>query len=254
MKILLIEDELLAAKKLTLLLEEIDSNIEIVGSLDTVESSIKFLEDHPVPDLIISDIHLADGLCFSIFSERNIACPIIFATAYDKYAIQAFEVNGIDYLLKPVQKDRLQLALDKFKKLVAYKPNDQHILYEEFKSLLADEKQEYKTRFLCKIGNKIKSVPTTSIRYFYSLDKMTFICDKNGNKIPVNNTLDEIDQLVDPKYFFRLNRKYVAHYESIDEVHTYFKGRVKIHLAPAIKDDIVVSSERTPLLKSWLDQ
>ena len=192
MKILLIEDEQLAVKKLTLLLQKIDATIEIVDSIDTVENSINYLDNNPLPDLIISDIHLADGLCFSIFSERTVTCPIIFATAYDKYAIQAFEVNGIDYLLKPVQEERLEHALEKYKKLVGYQPKDQHSLYEEFKSLLAEEKQDYKTRFLCKIGNKIKSIPTTSIRYFYSLDKMTFICDKNGNRIPVNNTMSKL--------------------------------------------------------------
>lgn len=254
MKILLIEDELLAAQKLITILQQLDKDIEILTTLDTVEDSIAYLQHHPAPDLIISDIHLADGLCFNIFSHCHVPCPIIFATAYDKYAIQAFEVNGIDYLLKPVQTDRLATALDKYKQLVGYHPQDQMALYEEFKSLLAQDQQVYKKRFLCKIGNKIKSIPTTSIKYFYSLDKMTFICDEKGQKIPVNNTLDEIEQILDPKLFFRLNRKYLAHYEAIYEVHTYFKGRVKIVLHPYTKDDIVVSTERTPLLKAWLDQ
>lgn len=254
MNILIIEDETLAAKKLVGLLENLNKNISILAVTESVSQSLEFLNNNEMPDLIISDIHLADGLCFGVFSNFPITCPIIFATAYDKYAIQAFEVNSIDYLLKPIQEDRLEQAIVKFEKLSNNAPQDQVNLYKEFKELLSKGNREYKSRFLCKIGTKIKSIPIDSVRYFYSQDKMTFICDVKGSKIPVNNTLDEIDLMLDPSLFFRLNRKYIAHYEAIDEVHTYFKGRVKIHLSPTIKDDIVVSTDRTPLLKAWLDQ
>lgn len=253
MRVLIFEDEPLAAQKLVGLIQSINPDIEILNVIDTVTDAIAFLNNEAMPDLIISDIHLADGLCFSIFSEVQHTCPIIFATAYDKYAIQAFEVNSVDYLLKPIQEERLQQALDKYS---SFKNTDtgQSSIFDNLKELLAKEQHNYKTRFLCKVGNKIKSIPTTSISYFYSQDKMTFIRTQTGQNIPLNNTLDEIDQMVNPEDFFRLNRKFISHYESIHEIHTYFKGRVKIKLNPSIDEDIVVSTDRTPIFKSWLDK
>jgi len=254
MKILLIEDEKLAADKLSHLLSEINSEITVVDVLDSVDVTIAWLAKNDQPDLIISDIHLIDGLCFSIFSETTVTCPIIFATAYDKYAIQAFEVNSIDYLLKPVQKDRLEQALEKYSLLTNTSNESQSALYSEFQKLLTQKNQSYKARFLCKLGNKIKSIPTENIAYFYSKDKMTFLVDSNDQRLPVNNTLDEIDQMLDPDHFFRINRKYVAKYDAIAEIHPYFKGRLKLKLSPAIEDDIVVSTEKSPVFKAWLDR
>lgn len=254
MKILIIEDEKLAAEKLATLLNEVVDDCTIVDTLDAVDSAIQWLNNNPQPDLIISDIHLIDGLCFNIYSNVNVNCPIIFATAYEKYAIQAFEVNSIDYLLKPIQKEKLEQAICKFRELNQSENEDQTLLYEEFKKLLSQRNKSYKARFLCKLGNKIKSVPSDSISYFYSKDKMTFLVDKNEQRFPVNNTLDEIDQLVDPDHFFRINRKFIAHFDSIAEIHPYFKGRLKLKLTPTIDDDIVVSTDKSPLFKAWLDR
>ncbi len=254
MKILIIEDEALAAEKLKKVLLEINSQIEILDTLVSVEESIQWLKENKEPHIIISDIHLADGLCFSIFSEVKINCPIIFATAYDKYAIQAFEVNSIDYLLKPVIKERLEQALKKYETLNQTVDTNRESLFEEFKTLLSSTTKEYKTRFLCKLGNKIKSVAVDQISYFYTEDKMTFILDKSKTRYPVNNTLDEIENLINPNHFFRLNRQFITHYDSISEIHPHFKGRVKVKLNPKNESDIVVSTERTPLFKSWLDR
>ena len=254
MRVLIIEDEQLAAEKLSKTLVEINRDAEILATLNSVDSSIEWLNENDEPDLILSDIHLADGICFSIFSQMDISCPIIFTTAYEKYAIQAFEVNGIDYLLKPIQHDRLEQALDKYAKFNRSQQHTRKQLFAEFKELLTAASREYKSRFLCKIGNKIKSIPIEKIRYFFSKDKMSFIIDDDNNRLPINNTLDEIDQLVDPKYFFRVNRQYIAHFEAISEIHPYFKGRLKIKLSPGEADDIVVSAERSPVFKSWLDR
>lgn len=254
MKILIIEDEHLAAEKLKSLIKLIDDTCEVIDVLDSVEASISWLKSHPHPDVILSDIHLADGICFNIYSSVQVDCPIIFTTAYEKYAIQAFEVNSIDYLLKPVQKERLVQAMEKFKLNTSSSPFENQQLFQEFKQLLLHSNKEYKSRFLCKLGNKIKSVPTKSIRYFYSKDKMTFIMDADHNRLPVNNTLDEIDQMMDPSQFFRINRKYITSFDSIDEIHPYFKGRLKLKLTPHIEDDIIVSTERSPLFKAWLDR
>ncbi len=254
MKILIIEDEKLAAEKLITLLTTVATDCEVISTQDSIDGAVAWLTEHPHPDLIISDIHLIDGLCFNIFSQVKVTCPIIFATAYEKYAIQAFEVNSIDYLLKPVQEDRLRQALNKFSELNQSQFTDRSDLYDEFKKLLSNKNKNYKSRFLCKLGNKIKSIPTENIAYFYSANKMTFLVDNNQQRLPVNNTLDEIDQLVDPDSFFRVNRKFISHYGAIAEIHPYFKGRLKLKLSPHIEEDIVVSTEKSPIFKAWLDR
>ena len=254
MRVLIIEDEALAAEKLTNTLLSVAADAQVLAVLNSVDSAIDWLQNNEEPDVILSDIHLADGICFNIYAQVKLSCPIIFTTAYEKYAIQAFEVNSIDYLLKPVQADRLSAALDKYRSLSQNKEEDRSELFEEFKTMLAKSNKEYKSRFLCKIGNKIKSIPTQKIRYFYSKDKMTFIVDSDSSRLPVNNTLDEIDQMLDPGLFFRVNRQFVVHYDAISEIHPYFKGRLKIKLNPSVEDEIVISAERSPLFKSWLDQ
>ena len=254
MNILIIEDEKLAAEKLQNLLQQIDRPTEILGVLDSVDGAIDWLSNNQEPDLIITDIHLLDGLCFNIFDKVKVTCPVIFATAYEKYAIQAFEVNSIDYLLKPTEKERLEKALEKYDKLSHHDQQDRSDLYQEFKKMLTVKERNYKARFLCKLGNKIKSIPAERISYFYSQDKMTFLVDKDKQRFPVNNTLDEIDQLVDPNFFFRINRKYITHYDAISEISPYFKGRLKLKLSPTVDDDIVVSTEKSPIFKSWLDR
>lgn len=254
MKVLILEDETLASDKLQKLLLEIDDSIEIVDIITRVETAIDWFHNNEHPDLVLSDIHLCDGICFNIFSEIKVECPIIFATAYEKYAIQAFEVNSIDYLLKPIQKDRLSQSLNKYKELNNQEREGKSQLFNEFKSLLAIQNREYKSRFLCKLGNKIKSVPVEKINYFYSKDKMTFIIDAQNNKLPINNTLDEIDQMLDPNVFFRINRQYITHFNAIEEIHPYFKGRLKLKLRPQNPEDIIVSTEKSPQFKSWLNR
>lgn len=254
MKVLIIEDEALASDKLRSTIASLDQNCEILDTITSVDDAIKWLNNNPSPDLILSDIHLADGICFNIFSEVPTTCPVIFITAYDKYAIQAFEVNGIDYLLKPATKERLAQAMDKYAQLTSSSNEDKTEMFKEFRQLLTSSQKEYKTRFLCKLGNKIKSVPTSSIKYFYSQDKITFLVDSEGKRLPINNTLDEIDQMVDPHHFFRVNRQVITNFESIEEIHPYFKGRLKLMLKPKLDSEIIVSTDRTPVFKSWLDR
>lgn len=255
MRVIIIEDEHLATEKLSKTILEIDNSIEIVKTLESVDESIEWLSRNGENiDLIFSDIHLADGICFNIYSSVPTTCPIVFTTAYEKYAIQAFEVNSIDYLLKPIQKDRLELTINKYKSLSNDNSDDNSVLFDEFKRILSQSNKEYKSRFLCKLGNKIKSIPVEKISYFYSKDKITFIVDKDGNRLPINNTLDELDQLINPSHFFRINRKFIAHFDAISEIHPYFKGRLKLKLEPSIDEDIVVSSEKSPLFKAWLDR
>lgn len=253
MKVLIIEDEALAAEKLQIMLNEIDQVLEVAGITKSVEGSIQWLENNPEPDLIICDIHLSDSLCFDIFTVLKPKCPIIFATAYDQYAIQAFEVNSIDYLLKPVQKEKLENSLKKFHRLKAKSAVNFSDL-SQIANLLNQSNKDYKSRFLVKVGTKIKSIQVNHISYFFTHDKMTYIVAKDSKKYPIDHTLEEIDNLLDPSQFFRINRKYVIHIEAVNEIHPYFKGRLKLSLNPAMPDDIVISSEKTPAFKAWLDK
>ncbi len=252
MKILIIEDEVLAAERLAALLKEIDSSCEIVAMLRSVEASINWLKKEDEPDLIISDIQLLDSICFDIFEAYKPTCQVIFATAYDHYAIQAFEVNSIDYLLKPIQKEKLSNSLIKYHQLKGSTKGIPNL--EDLTSLISSQPKEFKSRFLVKIGNKIKSITVENVAYFFTQDKMTYLVDQENKRFPIDLTLEEIDQVVNPSNFFRVNRKYVVSFQCVSEIHPYFKGRLKIALTPSNNDDIVVSSDKTPNFKAWLDK
>jgi len=256
MKILVIEDEELAAEKLINTLKDIDGDITIAGATESVEETLDWLRSHENPDLIFSDIHLADGLCFDIFKDKAVECPVVFTTAYDHYAIRAFEVNSIAYLLKPIQKEKLQESLEKYHSLKdKFTPHDP-LKLDRLVDIIQKGSSNYKARFLVKVGQKIKSIPTPKIAYFYTREKLNYIVTKSGDKYPVDHTLEEVDTGMDPKIFFRANRKFVINIEAVKEIHPYFKGRLKIELDPEpdLSEDLVISSERTPAFKEWLDQ
>lgn len=254
MKVLIIEDEKLAASKLEKMLRKVDESIEIVKVLESVKEASEWFRNEPSPDLIFSDIQLGDGLSFDIFSELKLSCPIIFLTAFDKYAIKAFEVNSIDYLLKPVQEEKILRSLEKYEsRKKAWNPEEDKLDVQALLSAINDARHNYKSRFLVKLGNKIHPVKTEEIAYFYSDSKLTFVVDRTGNKYPVDQSLEEVSQQVNPDIFFRVNRKYLIHLDSAAEIKPYFKGRLKIHLNPETEDEVIVSSEKTPSFKEWLD-
>ncbi len=252
MKLLILEDESLAAERIRKMLAEIDSSFEIVGEIKSVEQGKKWFGENPEPDLIISDIRLLDGLSFDLFKQLKLETPVIFTTAYDQYAIKAFEVNSIDYLLKPIEKEKLKESIDKHQTRVAENkfPADFDGLYE----LIQNQRKSYKSRFLIKIGQKIVAVPVEKISYFYSQNKLTYIVTKDGKKLPTDQTLETLEDQLDPKVFYRANRQVMVSFDSISEIHPYFKGRLKIELNPTLDMDIVISADKTPEFKSWLDQ
>ena len=255
MNVLIIEDEGLAAEKLVKELRGIESDINVLASIKSVEASLLWLKSNPSPDLIFSDIQLLDGLSFEIFSEHKAECPIIFTTAYDQYAIQAFEVNSIDYLLKPIKKEKLQTSLQKFHELEKGSSIAGSSLSTDDVNRIAqaiNSKGSHKSRFLVKFGQRIRAISTNDIAYFYTEDKLTFVVTEDKQRFPMDNTLEELNNLLDPVNFFRINRKYIVKIDAVKEIHPYFKGRVKLELTPPIEDDIVVSSERTPAFKTWL--
>jgi len=256
MKVLILEDETLAADKLEKLLTEVDSNVEIVARLKSIESGKEWFAENDHPDLILSDIRLLDGLSFELFRSLDIDKPVIFTTAYDQYAIKAFEVNSVDYLLKPIQKDKLASAIQKYRDHNGDNQNSAEPSggYAELMELLQAKQKEYKSRFMIRTGQKIVAVPVEKIAYFFSQNKLTYIVAMDGKKYPFDQTLEVLDHQLDPKLFFRANRQYIVKFESIAEIHPHFKGRMKITLSPSADDEIVISAERTPEFKQWLDQ
>ena len=249
MKVLILEDENLAAETMARMLTEADKDIEIVGSLRSVESATEWLTKNPHPDLIVSDVQLLDGLCFEIFNRVKIDKPVIFTTAFDQYAIRAFEVHSIDYRLKPVQQSKLEQSLKKLKSR-----SQQPVKFEEVLSYLRSQQPEFKSRFMVRIGQRILAIPVENIAYFSSESKLTYIVTSDNKRYPFDLPLDEVDQQLDPKIFFRINRQYIVRFSAIAEIHPYFKGRIKLKLNPNQPDEIVVSSERTPEFKKWLDR
>lgn len=250
MKILIIEDENLAAKRLIKLVNDQLPNAEIFGNLDTVVASVEWLKNNPEPDLIFLDIQLADGISFEIFERISVKSPIIFCTAYDQYAIKAFKLNSVDYLLKPIDPQDLSQALDKFKAGL----KGPEITLDQIRTLLLPNQKSYKNRFLVKFGDRIQTVDVQEIRYFFSEDKLTLLQTKDGKKFVVDYILDEIEDMVDPQLFFRLNRKYVSSIHAIKSIHTYSNSRLKIVLENSDDHDILVSREKIAPFKAWLGQ
>ncbi|PRY89547.1 LytR/AlgR family response regulator transcription factor [Mongoliibacter ruber] len=249
MKVLIIEDERHAVRRLEGLIALELPQATITSGLDSIESAVEWLGSEIAPDLIFCDIQLADGLSFEIFEKVKVRSPIIFTTAYDQYAIRAFKLNSIDYLLKPIDPKELILALEKFKEMRVGQALD----LAQLKSLLQAELKEYKSRFMVKIGEKIQSVPTEEGAFFFSEERVTFLQHDSGRKFVLDYTLDQLEGLLDPRKFFRLNRKYIASFAAISEIHTYSNSRLKIKLKDCPDNDILVSREKVGALKEWLD-
>lgn len=248
MKVLIIEDEQLAAAKLEKQLKKIDDGILILNKLRSIKSSIEWLQLNS-PDLIFCDIQLIDGNSFEIFEKVQPTAPIIFTTAYDNYAINAFKLNSIDYLLKPISNDELEKAINKYKSLkLPYNIN----LNELLNSL--NPQSEFKKRFLIQYGNKIKSVNVEDIAFFYFLEKNTFLVTKEKDTYPVEFSLDKLEEIIDPDKFFRINRKIIVNIDAINNLIPYSRSRIKIELLPQPPKEVeaIVSIEKSFEFKKWL--
>lgn len=250
MKVVIVEDEKLSAEHLALLLKRIDSSIEVVRYLDTVKGTVKAFHDGIEADLLFLDIHLADGNSFEIFNQIHIDTPIIFTTAYDQYAIQAFKQNSIDYLLKPIALKDVQFALEKYKKQRQF-TNKQ--LVENITMAYQQLNKEYKNRFLVKMGQAIDSIKTDEIHHFETEESLSFLVTIKGNRYPIDYTLDQLETMLQPKDFFRINRKIILHIQSIEKVNTYFNSRLSIATKFLDGDTRIVSRDRVNDFKLWLD-
>lgn len=250
MNVLIIEDEDLAVWGLISKLQQLDPAIEILATLDTVKAAVQWFQENPAPDLAFFDIQLADGLSFEIFEQVKVSCPIIFTTAYDAYALRAFKVNSIDYLLKPVAREDLAQALSKLRQLRTPAPLDAGAIQQMMQLL---KPRQYKTRFMVKVGDHLMAVEDKEIVYFFGENKIVWLRHQNGRKYPVDYTLEQLDDLLDPNRFFRLNRQYIAALASIKDVVVYSNSRLKVTLHdPMNTDDILISREKVDAFKLWL--
>ncbi len=258
MKVLIVEDEKAAAKRLGALLQQLAPELKVLAALDTVKRSIEWLLENPVPDLIFMDIQLADGLSFDIFEQVEITSPLIFTTAYDQYAIQAFKVNSVDYLLKPIDPAELKAALDKFRKFF-HQGREVQVDFRQIQQMVEMLSRQYKSRFVVKVGEHIKTIDVRDVLYFCSREKMTYMYSRNGGSQDgrhyiVDPPLDQLEAVLDPKVFFRISRKYLINLQSIADIITYSSSRLRLVLHQSDDKDVLVSRDRVASFKLWLDQ
>jgi DNA-binding LytR/AlgR family response regulator len=249
--IVIIEDEKLAAERLQDLIAEIDPGITVMETLESVARSVAWLQTHE-PDLIFMDIKLADGLCFDIFEQIKIKTPVIFTTAYDQYALKAFKLNSVDYLLKPIRKQDLQDALDKYRTLRSTTQPD----LEPLLQALRERNPEYKKQFLIQVGDRITTVTTNNIAYFYAMEKYVFCTTFDKQSYTLDFSLDRLQEILDPNRFFRINRQMIINIDAIGGMVAFSRARIKIELTPPEPKNLkaLVSTERSPAFKAWLDR
>jgi DNA-binding LytR/AlgR family response regulator len=249
MKAIILEDETRAANHLERLLAKVAPNLVVLAKIESVRDGVKYLQNNPEPDLIFSDIQLADGLSFEIYKQVAVNCPIIFTTAYDHYAIEAFQTNGIDYLLKPIEEDRLRQAIEKAKH---FSPG---LVLEKLLAMNrpAGEKA-YKSRFMVKVGDKIKSVPVEEILVFYSQEKASFIRTSDAHTYCIDYALDQLEPMLDPEKYFRINRKYIVSIDACTNILAWTNSRLRLKIDGIDDSDIIVARERVMEFKNWLDR
>ena len=249
MKVIIIEDEKPAAEKLQKAIVQADKGIAIEAVLGSVQSAAVWLQQNPAPDLIFMDIELTDGLSFSIFEKAAVTCPVIFTTAFDEYWQEAFEHNGIDYLLKPVKQEKLEAALEKLEKLKQFFTGNFQQLQQWRRHT---EQPSYKKRFLVKRGMDYITVPAGEIAYFYATHKLVCMVDSKGQKFILDKSLADLEKETDPAQFYRLNRKFLVSIQAIKKIKTYPKSKLLVEVDPPLQEEIIVSQENVSAFKEWM--
>lgn len=247
LKILIVEDEVAAARRLQRLLTETGIRHALLAHLESVEDTVRYLRYGNAPDLILMDIHLADGSCFNIFKQIELQTPVIFTTAYDQYAINAFKVNSIDYLLKPIGLEDLKLALNKY---LDRRPEFE--LLQRIK-MLSNTHQTHQQRFVVKSGHSLKVVEVKEVAMFYAEDKMVIAFTFNQKQHLLDHSLDKLESLLDPAHFFRINRKVIVQTAAIKDMSLYFRGKLKLNLHVKPVFDLLVSAEKAESFKRWIE-
>jgi len=251
MKVLIIEDEPRAANRLEKLIAEVSDDMEVIAKLESVRDVVEFLSNFKDIELIFADVQLADGLSFDIFKNIKINCPIIFTTAYDQYAIEAFNMNGIDYLLKPIEENRLKQAVEKLHNLQSKVDLDK--LISIARSYPSDS-MRYKSRFVIRVGDNIKSIPTNDIKAFYSHQKATFLFTNNNRNYVTDYSIEKLAEVLDPRIFFRINRKYLLSIDACNRIYQWSNTRLKIEVDGLKDHEIIVARDRVKDFKDWLGE
>jgi two-component system LytT family response regulator len=247
MNVLIVEDEKPAADRLEKLLKELEPDVHVMGVVVSVASAVKWLSGNELPDLLLMDVNLADGSSFEIFDKVNVAIPVVFITAYDEYALEAFRVNSIDYLLKPVKREDLQRALERFHSRTADMQAQLQMLIRQLRPA-----NTFQKRLVIRYGEVIKMVETKDVAYFYTENRINYLCTFDNLRYPVDQNLDELEGVLDPSVFFRINRQFIVNVGAIDKMTAWSKSRVKLTLQPACPIETIVSTERSPVFKEWL--
>ena len=255
MKVLILEDEFPAAERLKTLIIAVDPEIEIVEVLASISEATRWFETNTQPDLILADIQLADGLSFELFENIAVRSPIIFTTSFDEYALKAFKVKSIDYLLKPIKQVELSTALKKFREMQSsYATAEYALRMESLVDLMLHQTKKYKTCFLVKQQEELVQVHQQNIAYFYASKRHVCLVDKHGKQFLIDYTLEQLQAMLDPRVFFHLNRQFIAHLSSINKIHTHFNGALKLELLPKSSEEVIVSRDKAKSFKDWLEQ
>lgn len=255
MKVIIIEDEAYAADILEALVLEVRPETAVLAKLQSIEEAVEWLNIHQHPDLVFCDIHLSDGNSFEIFKQVEMKCPVIFTTAYNEYAIEAFKVNSVDYLLKPIKKDELARSIRKYEDLIKSPANfDLERLHNLIQDTVTEKSSpEKKSRFMVKSGQSIKTIPSEKVAYFLAEEGVVLLVTFEGKRFVVNYTLDQLEDLLDLQVFFRANRQLIINIRAVKEVSPYFKGRLHLTLEPSLAGDQIISSSKASVFKEWLD-
>ncbi|MEQ9424644.1 MAG: LytTR family DNA-binding domain-containing protein [Cyclobacteriaceae bacterium] len=249
MDVVIVEDERPSADRLRRMISKCEGNIEVAAIIDSVKSGSDWFKENSPPDLMFLDIQLSDGTAFDLLNEISAKPPIIFTTAYDQYAIKAFKFNSVDYLLKPLNQQELEKALEKFYSMESIEPAE----ISDFGSIDRIITGDFKRRFLVKIGEQYQKVEVDQIAYFQYDCGLTYIFCPDGKKYPIDHTLDSLENMLHPLEFFRINRKSLVSIKAIDQIHSYFNSRLLLKLNPRTDEDPIVSRDRVGGFKRWMD-
>lgn len=260
MNLVIVEDESIAARRISKMVQELAPDTQVQAVLTSVADSVHWLRQNPPPDLMLLDIELVDGQSFEIFEQVEVLCPVIFTTAYDEYAIRAFKVNSIDYLLKPIQEKELQQSLQKLQSLKKVYGDknpasvNMDILLQELRTQRKAPIQESRDRILVKQGQRMFPVATTEVACFFTKDKLNYVRTKNDKQYLIDYTLDELEKSLNPKNFFRANRQYIIEFHAVTRVHHYFQSKLKVEITPKPEEDIIISREKAAEFRLWLGE
>ncbi|MBL7925502.1 MAG: response regulator transcription factor [Bacteroidia bacterium] len=252
MKFLIVEDEKPNANRLKKMVEQLDNTYQVVDMVDSVSGAVEWFNQNTHPEIVLMDIRLADGLSFDIFSRVKVGSAVIFTTAYDEYALQAFKVNGVDYLLKPIEAEELETAIAKVKQTHISATANPYL--DELMSYIKQKDVTYRSRFLFPYKDGYKTINVSEIDLIYSEDKNTHLILQNGTMQMAGQTLEELEEQLDPAVFFRANRQYIININSIESIHNHFNGKLKVVVRKQTQHEILVSKEKAPLFKQWLDR